>query len=81
MGHGRVDQEPEKAQEELDSVIGPDRPMTEADTSNLPYLKCVAKEALRLHPRSPLMLPHKANANVKIGGYAILPFLRRLLFM
>lgn len=60
----------QKAQEELDSVIGPDRPMTEADISNLPYLKCVAKEALRLHPRSPLMLPHKANANVKIGGYA-----------
>lgn len=45
--------------------------MTEADISNLPYLKCVAKEALRLHPPSPLMLPHKANANVKIGGYAI----------
>lgn len=58
----------QKAQEELGSVTGPDRSMKEADISNIPYLKCVAKEALRLHPPSPLMLPHKAEANVKIGG-------------
>lgn len=61
----------QKAQEELDRVIGVDRVMTETDFSNLPYLQCVAKEALRLHPPTPLMLPHKANANVKIGGYDI----------
>ncbi|KAF5197323.1 Cytochrome p450 [Thalictrum thalictroides] len=60
-----------KAQEELDRVIGIDRVMTEADISNLHYLQCVAKEALRLHPPTPLMLPHKANASVKIGGYDI----------
>lgn len=61
----------QKAQEELDRVIGYDRVMTEADFSNLPFLQCVAKEALRLHPPTPLMLPHRANANVKIGGYDI----------
>lgn len=61
----------QKAQEELDRVIGYDRVMTEPDFSNLPYLQCVAKEALRLHPPTPLMLPHRANANVKIGGYDI----------
>ncbi|CAK9188554.1 unnamed protein product [Ilex paraguariensis] len=61
----------QKAQEELDRVIGTDRVMSETDFSNLPYLQCVAKEALRLHPPTPLMLPHKANANVKIGGYDI----------
>lgn len=60
-----------KSQEELDRVIGLDRTMTESDISSLPYLKCVAKEALRLHPPTPLMLPHKANARVKIGGYDI----------
>ncbi|CAN4108522.1 unnamed protein product [Withania somnifera] len=27
------------------------------------------REALRMHPPTPLMLPHKSNANVKIGGY------------
>ncbi|PON90382.1 Cytochrome P450, E-class, group I [Trema orientale] len=61
----------QKVQEELDRVIGVERVISEADFSNLPYLQCVVKEALRLHPPTPLMLPHRANANVKIGGYDI----------
>ncbi|RVW15843.1 hypothetical protein VitviT2T_012000 [Vitis vinifera] len=61
----------QKVQAELDHVIGLDRVMSESDFSNLPYLQSVAKEALRLHPPTPLMLPHRANANVKIGGYDI----------
>lgn len=61
----------QKVQEELDQVIGYERVMVETDLSNLPYLQCVAKEALRLHPPTPLMLPHRSNANVKIGGYDI----------
>ncbi|KAI3956990.1 hypothetical protein MKW92_012156 [Papaver armeniacum] len=60
-----------KAQEELDRVVGTNRVMTELDLSNLPYLMSVVKEALRLHPPTPLMLPHKASANVQIGGYDI----------
>ncbi|GAB2221688.1 hypothetical protein Droror1_Dr00012873 [Drosera rotundifolia] len=61
----------QKAQEELDRVIGPERVMTEADFSSLPYLQAITKEALRLHPPTSLMLPHRANADVKIGGYDI----------
>ncbi|KAH7860939.1 hypothetical protein Vadar_019794 [Vaccinium darrowii] len=61
----------QKAQEELDRVVGCERVMTESDFPNLPYLQCVAKEAIRLHPPTPLMLPHKASSNVKIGGYDI----------
>lgn len=61
----------QKAQEELDRVVGYERVLTETDFSNVPYLHCVAKEALRLHPPTPLMLPHRSNANVKIGGYDI----------
>ncbi|KAK4793009.1 hypothetical protein SAY86_023444 [Trapa natans] len=61
----------QKVQEELDRVIGFERVMIEPDFSRLPYLQCVAKEALRLHPPTPLMLPHRANTNVKIGGYDI----------
>ncbi|GFZ07746.1 cytochrome P450, family 98, subfamily A, polypeptide 3 [Actinidia rufa] len=60
-----------KAHEELDRVIGSDRAMNELDLPNLPYLQCIAKEALRLHPPTPLLLPHKANADVKIGRYDI----------
>ncbi|KAL8542104.1 hypothetical protein ACS0TY_003094 [Phlomoides rotata] len=61
----------QKAQEELDRVVGYERVLTEPDFSNLPYLQCVVKEALRLHPPTPLMLPHRSNANVKVGGYDI----------
>ncbi|XP_050220827.1 cytochrome P450 98A2-like [Mercurialis annua] len=60
-----------KAQEELDRVIGSKRVLTEADFSNLPYLQMVAKEGLRLHPPTPLMLPHRASSDVKLGGYDI----------
>ena len=60
-----------KAQEELDRVIGPERKITEQDFSNLPYLQALVKESLRLHPPTPLMLPHRAKAHVKIGGYDI----------
>jgi coumaroylquinate(coumaroylshikimate) 3'-monooxygenase len=61
----------QKAQEELDKVIGTERIMSESDINKLPYLQCVVKEALRLHPPTPLMLPHKASSNVKIAGYDI----------
>lgn len=60
-----------KAQEELDLVVGRDRVMNETDFSKLPYLQAVVKESLRLHPPTPLMLPHKANTDVKLGGYNI----------
>uniref|UniRef100_A0A0D3G9B6 Cytochrome P450 n=1 Tax=Oryza barthii TaxID=65489 RepID=A0A0D3G9B6_9ORYZ len=60
-----------KLQEELDRVVGRDRVMSETDFQSLPYLNAVVKESLRLHPPTPLMLPHKASTNVKIGGYNI----------
>ncbi|XP_078182668.1 cytochrome P450 98A1-like isoform X2 [Carex rostrata] len=60
-----------KAQEELDRVVGRNRVMNETDFSKLPYLQAVVKESLRLHPPTPLMLPHKATTDVKLGGYNI----------
>ncbi|KAL6523308.1 hypothetical protein OROGR_016911 [Orobanche gracilis] len=61
----------QKLQDELDRVVGRERIMTEADIPNLPYLQFVTKECFRMHPPTPLMLPHKAKTNVKIGGYDI----------
>jgi 5-O-(4-coumaroyl)-D-quinate 3'-monooxygenase len=60
-----------KLQEELDRVVGRDRVVSETDFQSLPYLQAVVKESLRLHPPTPLMLPHKASTNVKIGGFSI----------
>ncbi|MCO5570141.1 hypothetical protein L7F22_023858 [Adiantum nelumboides] len=61
----------QKAQEELDRVIGMEDVVKEVDFSKLHYLQCVVKESLRLHPPTPLMLPHKATEDVKIGGYDV----------
>ncbi|KAG2290604.1 hypothetical protein Bca52824_050208 [Brassica carinata] len=61
----------QKVQEEIGRVIGLDRVLTEPDFASLPYLQCVVKESFRLHPPTPLMVPHRASADVKIGGYNI----------
>ncbi|KAJ4750931.1 Cytochrome P450 [Rhynchospora pubera] len=60
-----------QVQKELDQVLGCNRIMNEADISKLPYLQAVVKESLRLHPPTPLMVPHKARTHVKLGGYDI----------
>ncbi|KAK6779106.1 hypothetical protein RDI58_025824 [Solanum bulbocastanum] len=61
----------QKVQEELDRVIGSDGIVNEADISKLSYLQHVVKESLRLHPPTPLMLPHMAGNNARVGGYNI----------
>ncbi|XP_015965785.1 cytochrome P450 78A5-like [Arachis duranensis] len=43
-----------KAQGEIDEVVG-SRPVLDIDIPNLPYLQCIVKEALRLHPPGPLL--------------------------
>lgn len=45
----------EKAQQEIDRVVGLNRPVQESDIPNLPYLQAIVKEVLRLHPPGPLL--------------------------
>jgi cytochrome P450 len=49
-----------KLREELDSVVGKDRVVNETDIINLPYLQAVTKEVFRLHPPTPLLIPHQS---------------------
>ncbi|CAI0431689.1 unnamed protein product [Linum tenue] len=58
-------------QTELDSVVGPDRLVSEQDIPNLPYLQAVIKETFRLHPSTPLSLPRLAAQSCEINGYHI----------
>ncbi|XP_059634042.1 cytochrome P450 76T24-like [Cornus florida] len=62
-----------KARNELEEVIGRDghRLVQESDIPTLPYLQAVVKESLRLHPVAPLLIPHKAEADVEICGYTV----------
>ncbi|KAJ0024858.1 hypothetical protein Pint_06903 [Pistacia integerrima] len=60
----------EKAQEEIDQVVGKSRLVQESDLPNLPYLQAIIKENFRLHPPIP-MLARKSIEDCQIGKYTI----------
>ncbi|KAB2060088.1 hypothetical protein ES319_A11G353500v1 [Gossypium barbadense] len=47
------------------------RGLEEKDIENLPYLKAIIKETLRLHPPLPFLVPHMAMDSCKMLGYHI----------
>lgn len=51
---------------ELDAVLG-DRPFEPGDVQNLPYLKCVLDETMRLYPPVPLILRTARRADEVCG--------------
>jgi len=58
-----------KLQNELDTVIGKDRIVTETDLPNLPYLEAVTKEVFRMHPTTPLSIPHESMEATEVLGF------------
>lgn len=60
-----------KLHAELDAVIGRDRNVEESDLLRLPYLMCVIKESLRMHPPGPFTIPREAMSDTTIHGYHI----------
>uniref|UniRef100_A0A1D1Y4L7 Cytochrome P450 71A1 n=1 Tax=Anthurium amnicola TaxID=1678845 RepID=A0A1D1Y4L7_9ARAE len=60
-----------KAQEEIRRVLGRKPAVEESDLPNLPYLKLVVKEVLRLRPSVPLPLPHESMEDVRVAGYDV----------
>nr|CAB3481288.1 unnamed protein product [Digitaria exilis] len=62
----------DKVRSEIKDALASKETIGEHDVVNLPYLHAVMKEAMRLHPVAPLLLPHKAGEDgVEIGGYAV----------
>uniref|UniRef100_A0A0D9XLH1 Cytochrome P450 n=1 Tax=Leersia perrieri TaxID=77586 RepID=A0A0D9XLH1_9ORYZ len=62
-----------RLQNELAAVVGLDRNVDERDLENLPFLKCVVKETLRLHPPIPLLLHETASDCLLAGGRYSVP--------
>ncbi|KAG7994708.1 hypothetical protein I3843_01G072400 [Carya illinoinensis] len=60
-----------KIQEELDSVVGPNRMVSESDLAHLNYLRCVVRETFRMHPAGPFLIPHESLGATTINGYYI----------
>ncbi|CAH9100592.1 unnamed protein product [Cuscuta epithymum] len=60
-----------KAQEEIDDKVGYERLVEESDMVDLPYLNCIIKEAMRMHPAAPLAIPHESSKECTVAGYRI----------
>ncbi|KAG9447271.1 hypothetical protein H6P81_013399 [Aristolochia fimbriata] len=63
-----------KVQEEIRSVVlhrNSSKVVTEDEIRKMPYLKCVIKESLRLHPPAPLLIPRKTIQDVEVQGFHI----------
>ncbi|KAJ1409908.1 Cytochrome P450 [Sesbania bispinosa] len=60
----------EKARQEIDSVIGKSRLIQESDLPNLPYLRAIVKETLRIHPAAPIFF-RESSESCNVCGYEI----------
>ncbi|XP_027357277.1 cytochrome P450 71A26-like [Abrus precatorius] len=60
-----------KLQDEVRNMVGDKAQVTEEDLSNMHYLKAVIKEAFRLHPPVPLLLPRESVQDINVMGYEI----------
>ncbi|KAK2663636.1 hypothetical protein Ddye_002210 [Dipteronia dyeriana] len=62
-----------KAQEEVRSSVAKNKFKIDMSVMDdeMPYLKCVIKETLRLHAPAPLLVPRETSTTMKLGGYDI----------
>ncbi|KHN94309.1 Cytochrome P450 [Metarhizium album ARSEF 1941] len=61
----------ERAQDEIDHVVGDDRSPAWEDYARLPYLAACVKETLRWRPVDPLGFPHAVSEDDTIDGMVI----------
>ncbi|PIL24832.1 cytochrome P450 [Ganoderma sinense ZZ0214-1] len=61
----------QKAQEELDAVVGPNRLPNFDDIASLPYLNALVNELLRWHSPIPFGIPHRTTSDEEYKGYFI----------
>jgi len=61
-----------KAQAELDAVVGRDHGVADSDVASLPYMQCIVKETLRMHPPGPLLSwARLAIHDAHVGGHLV----------
>ncbi|KAK0578236.1 hypothetical protein LWI29_007192 [Acer saccharum] len=58
----------EKANEELDRVVGKERLVQESDFCQLNYIKACAREAFRLHPVAAFNVPHVSISDTTVAN-------------
>ncbi|KAF5368991.1 hypothetical protein D9758_002839 [Tetrapyrgos nigripes] len=61
----------QRAQEELDKVVGRSRLPSFNDLTHLPYIQAILRETLRLRPPLPVGVPHAVSEDDYYDGYLI----------
>ena len=61
----------QKAQAELDRVVGQSRLPDFDDIENIPYIRAVAMETMRWMPVVPFSIPHRVLTDDTYNGYHI----------
>ena len=61
-----------KLRAELDAVVGRGRAVMDEDVARLPYIQCIVKETLRMHPPGPLLSwARLAVHDAHVGGHLV----------
>ncbi|KAK1405544.1 Isoflavone 2'-hydroxylase [Heracleum sosnowskyi] len=60
-----------KAQNEIDNVVGKDGLITESHLPELPYLRYIINETLRMYPVARFLIPHESSDECTIGGFHV----------
>ncbi|KIX97095.1 uncharacterized protein Z520_07209 [Fonsecaea multimorphosa CBS 102226] len=61
----------EKARKELDAICGTSRLPQLSDMDQCPYINCIVKEGMRIHPVLPQAIPHRVLQDDYYDGYLI----------
>ena len=61
----------QKAQAEIDAVVGMERLPEYSDRPSLPYMSALVKELLRWHVATPIGVPHRVVADDEYNGFLI----------
>ncbi|WOG90749.1 hypothetical protein DCAR_0309993 [Daucus carota subsp. sativus] len=60
-----------KAQSEIDNCVPRHRLIDETDLAELPYLKCIIRETMRMSPVAPFLVPHESSMDSTVCGFFV----------
>ncbi|XP_047663451.1 steroid 17-alpha-hydroxylase/17,20 lyase isoform X2 [Tachysurus fulvidraco] len=61
----------ERLHAELDECVGTGRLPSLSDRTSLPFLESVLCEVMRIRPASPILIPHVAMQDTRLGGHEV----------
>lgn len=60
-----------KAQTEIHNHIGQNRLLEESDLTELPYIRSIINETLRMYLPAPLLMAHESSEECTVGGFHV----------